>query len=699
MSAKGIKAGRAFVEIGVNDRLSKGLLAAKKKLENFSNAAKTVGLRVGAIGAAITAPLTAATLSFAKEGDLFDKASKRTGVAVEALGELRFAAELSGSNMSELETGLKFLAKNMEELKLGTLTAVQGFEMLGLSAADLEGLTTEEVLALISDRLAATESATVRTAAAMRIFGRSGAQLIPMLKDGSGAIESMRQQARDLGFVMSSDAASNAALLTDTLGIMQRVVQSLWDRIGNALTPVFIDLATTVTNNVIAVRDWIARNENLVRTAFKIGGVLVGIGGAILGLSVAAKGAAIALGGIVGAIKVGAALIGTAVAVLGPVFAVLFSAVFIKIGIIVAGFVMLGKAILDVTNQTAGVKDAASGALGGFASAVQQAASAVADFFRPAIEYVASLWDELVEIVGGTVQGIVDAIMAGEIELAFRVAVAGIKSLWHRLTLDLEVLWIRFTNWLGGWIDAAAYGLLSVWNTVTSGFEAAWTNTVSFLSQAWGAFTNGLYAVWVSVVAELEKAWIRFKGLFTDIDVEAEISRVDREATSTIAAADKAAIESLAAEEQDRLRKRELQERQFAAERDAILAAEQQAAAEREAALQRRIQESLDEEKAARDALDAALREAREAREVASERATPRSFAGFTLDEFASDLQGAVQAATAQAAGTFSAFAAGQLGQRTQTIQQRQLEVQQQIARNTREIADQDEGETFGNTP
>ena len=102
-NASGIRAGRAYVELGANDRLSAALDNAKKKIREFGDAAsavgggiQTAGLAIMTAGTAIIGSLAAAGLSFAKVGSELNDLSQRTGVSVEALGELQFVFGQAG---------------------------------------------------------------------------------------------------------------------------------------------------------------------------------------------------------------------------------------------------------------------------------------------------------------------------------------------------------------------------------------------------------------------------------------------------------------------------------------------------------------------------------------------------------------------------------------------------------------------------
>ena len=64
----GIRAGKAFVELGVSDKLSSGLKAAQKKLEAFGEGLKSVGMKLAGLGGAAVTGLLGAVKHFADAG-------------------------------------------------------------------------------------------------------------------------------------------------------------------------------------------------------------------------------------------------------------------------------------------------------------------------------------------------------------------------------------------------------------------------------------------------------------------------------------------------------------------------------------------------------------------------------------------------------------------------------------------------------
>src|SRR5690606_23318108 len=101
--------------------------------------------------AAVTALLGTAK-AFSDTGDMLDKMSQRTGVSVEALSELGFAADLSGTDLETLEAGLRNMQRTLVGAAQGS-SAGEALGRLGLSAAQLAGLSPDEQFKILADHL------------------------------------------------------------------------------------------------------------------------------------------------------------------------------------------------------------------------------------------------------------------------------------------------------------------------------------------------------------------------------------------------------------------------------------------------------------------------------------------------------------------------------------------------------------------
>ena len=95
----------------------------------------------------------------------------------------------------------------------------------------------------------------------MRVFGKSGANLLPMLAD----LGALRAEARRLGVVMTGGQAQAADALGDAFDRVKTTLGAVATAVGTALAPVLTDLAGRVTGFLIGVREWIAANQGAIR--------------------------------------------------------------------------------------------------------------------------------------------------------------------------------------------------------------------------------------------------------------------------------------------------------------------------------------------------------------------------------------------------------------------------------------------------
>ncbi|MCC7202450.1 MAG: phage tail tape measure protein [Nitrospirae bacterium] len=177
-------------------------------------------------------------------GDELLKASQKTGVAVEELSGLKYAAELSGVSFEQLTTNLGKLSKNLFDAASGTGDAKDAFKKLGVDVKDSNGnlRSSEDVLIDVAEKFSTMEDGTTKSALAMKIFGKSGADMIPLLNQGAAGIKEATEEAKAFGLVVGEDAAKEAEDFNDNLDRMKGLVKGVATAIGNNLIPAINDL-------------------------------------------------------------------------------------------------------------------------------------------------------------------------------------------------------------------------------------------------------------------------------------------------------------------------------------------------------------------------------------------------------------------------------------------------------------------------
>jgi len=247
----------------------------------IKQAGKTIAV-MGAAAAGAAVGVVKLVESVAAVGDQAAKDAKKLGLTAEALQELGHAAELSGSNMGTVKVGMQALARGLNDAKTkGIGPAAEALEQLGISLNDpaIQGDDLSAVMDVLADKFEDMPDGAQKTALAMKLFSRSGAELIPLLNEGSDGIGRMRQEARDLGIVMSNDQAAASEQFIDDLTRAKSVIKGLYQTIGVELMPVVQEYLNEFHEWIMANRQMLAQRvrqflEQVVR-AGEFGGYSV----------------------------------------------------------------------------------------------------------------------------------------------------------------------------------------------------------------------------------------------------------------------------------------------------------------------------------------------------------------------------------------------------------------------------------------
>lgn len=217
-----------------------GLKNANSNLNKFGATMKTGLIAASAAGVAAMAALAHGIKATIDTADQMTKAAQKFGVPVDELSRLKHAADLSGVSMDGLGTGLRKLAQNMQETANGANNiASQAFKALGIEVKNADGTlkASSAVMTEIAGKLSAMDNGAQKTAIAMAIFGRSGADLIPMLNAGSDGLASMMAEADALGITLDNNTGRAAEAFNDNLTRLGRTKDGLYLKLTAKLLP------------------------------------------------------------------------------------------------------------------------------------------------------------------------------------------------------------------------------------------------------------------------------------------------------------------------------------------------------------------------------------------------------------------------------------------------------------------------------
>lgn len=235
--------GRLNVVIGGDtSQLGKDLTDAEKRAKLFENrmAAAGAGIKVMAAGVATaTAAIVLMVKGSLDAADKTHKLAQGAGMATQSFSELTYAAKLSGVEQEALAQSMARLNRNILDTAAGTGEAQRAFQALGISVKNNDGTlkSNEEIMAEVADKFADMEDGAGKAALAQMIFGRAGAQMIPMLNQGANGMAKLREEARLLGVTVDSEAGAAAEAFLDNMTRLGQVTQGWGNSIMKNLLP------------------------------------------------------------------------------------------------------------------------------------------------------------------------------------------------------------------------------------------------------------------------------------------------------------------------------------------------------------------------------------------------------------------------------------------------------------------------------
>lgn len=407
----------------------------------ISGVGSTITKGMAVVGTAVGAGATA-VFKFAEKSasaaDTVDKMSQKIGISREAYQELDFICSQSGTSVDTLQMGIKTLTNQMQSAADGTSSAVGMFDKLGVSIYDNnDQLKNQETMMWEAmNALQNMKNQTEKAALANDLFGRSGSELMPLLNGASGSIDNMRQQAHDLGLVMSNDAVDSGVKLTDTIDQAKRAFTAIAISVGAEFMPMIQQVAQYIVDHIPQIKekigiviqiikdigsgvqetiDWFSGlDEGTQKTIVKFG-LLIAASGPVLSLfgkTVSGIGNIIKVGGsliggigklspaISGVMGIGSKLIGGIGGLIGKVtggggLIAALGAIPAPVWIVIGIFAALVAAGVLIYKNWDEIKEWAGKAWGKITEIVGGAVDGIRNFFSKIIDFVKNNWQGL----------------------------------------------------------------------------------------------------------------------------------------------------------------------------------------------------------------------------------------------------------------------------------------------------------------
>jgi hypothetical protein len=350
----------------------------------------------------------------------------------------------------------------------------------------------------LSDRFQHNASMAQKTNAAFILFGRSGADLLPILGKGGDAMHKLYATFDQMYGRITPEVIKAADEGEESFGRLKLATEGLKFSIGSALFPAMEKLITPLTG-------WIAANRQLITQrvsewAANVGNYIKqidwkGVGNAALGFARAIATVGRTLGPVWTTLLISSVVFSPFInATLGAAGALVklgWAASVVATKLILIPLASLVTDIIAVIPMIGGMTDAFAaldlvldanpiGAIVLGVTALAGAAFLVYEYWKPIKAFFASTWSTILAFVPGFA-------FIGLIKIA-----KSIIDNWKPITGFFKSMWtdvVGVFTWarnfaVGAW-DYAVPELTSAWNSVTGFFKSMWSGVVGVFQWSW----------------------------------------------------------------------------------------------------------------------------------------------------------------------------------------------------------------------
>ena len=224
------------IVITAKDSTAAAFASVNSGLTGLSGTAARLGSTLSALGAgAFVGSLASFTRQTLEAQDQLFKLSQKTGLAVESLAGLEFAAEQSGVELDKVARATRVFRELVIEAGDSSSTAAKQLKSLGLSYQDLKDLSPEKQLLALADALSKF-SKQDQAVAFTSVFGQKMADLIPLLSGGSKNLAELIEQGKKLNPV-TEQSARQAERFNDQLNLLNKSVSALGREFVQGMIP------------------------------------------------------------------------------------------------------------------------------------------------------------------------------------------------------------------------------------------------------------------------------------------------------------------------------------------------------------------------------------------------------------------------------------------------------------------------------
>lgn len=191
----------------------------------------------------------------AEHAETLDGLAQSAGVSTAALQRMGKAAATEGMGIEDLAKSLVLLDRSVVAVKGGNEEAAGAFHKLGVKVTDAHGKIrpTEELFLDMADGFSKLEDGAEKTALSMKIFGKSGAEMIQVINNGREALSKAMSSP-----IMTDEQIAAGKEMVQVQRALTAQTKSLW---RSAVAP----LLPAITELLKRYLEWKRENAEIMR--------------------------------------------------------------------------------------------------------------------------------------------------------------------------------------------------------------------------------------------------------------------------------------------------------------------------------------------------------------------------------------------------------------------------------------------------
>lgn len=480
---------------GKAEKTSKSI--GQRMQEGLGKAEKAIGTVGKGMTKWVTGPIVAASAGvfglMTKTGDYADRVldlSDITGMSTDAIQEWSYVADIAGVSGEAVTSAVTGLVRRLPQLESEGGKANDAMEKLGLSYDELSKLSPDEQVDALMYSLSEMEDPLERNAAGSALFGGAWQDLAPILGMGADEMAKTRDEAHELGTVMSNDALQDANAFRQEMERLKNEFMGVFRELSTKFVPIFQDHIAPLLREVVipAFMDMADRIVSLIEWFNGLDGKLQHNILKWIGIAAAIGPILVILSKVIGTIKGVVAVMSVKIAIMG--------AVVLAIAALVAGIVWLynnneqARAVIDrawtairnvITTVVQSVVSFVKNLWGAFSSwwsahsdQIMQVATTA---FKLILSVIRSVMGTLVPFIKGTWQ-IIQTVISSTMQIIGNI----ISLILGVIRGDWTQVWNSIKNIVTTIMNAVRSVISTVLSTIKSIFSSNLNSVMSTVS-------------------------------------------------------------------------------------------------------------------------------------------------------------------------------------------------------------------------